>query len=121
MNKPFSYDLSSLAKVDVDEQALAALAWKDFGTGVRMAKLAREGATGLVLYEIGADAKADAFTPHRHTGGEAYLVLKGTIEDDSGRYGEGQIVWMAPGSTHAPRGVGRTIVLVLWPGGVEGA
>ena len=67
---------------------------------------------------LGPDAKADAFQAHRHVGGEVYLVLRGAIEDESGRYGEGEIVWMPVGSVHNPRGVGRTIVLVLWPNGV---
>jgi anti-sigma factor ChrR (cupin superfamily) len=115
----FHHDLSALVELRVDESALAALAWKDFGNGSSMARLARNGETGLVVYRIAADARDDAFAPHEHIGGEAYLVLKGAIRDESGTYGAGQIVWLAPGSVHTPRGVGETIVLVLWPAGVQ--
>lgn len=121
MASRFHHDLRAIVNLQLDEVALTKLPWKDFGTGVRMAKLAREGETGLVVYDIAGDAKAEAFGSHRHVGGEAYFVLKGAIEDDSGRYGEGEIVWMPVGSVHNPRGVGRTVVLVLWPGGVAGA
>jgi anti-sigma factor ChrR (cupin superfamily) len=121
MAKPFHHDLTSFLSLELDDAALAALPWKPMGEGVRIAKLAREGETGLVLYEIAADAPETAFRPHRHVGGEAYLVLEGTIEDEAGRYGKGAVVWMPPGSVHTPRGIGRTLVLVLWPSGVANA
>jgi anti-sigma factor ChrR (cupin superfamily) len=110
--------MSDLVRVDVDEAALDRLEWRDFGQGVRLARLAREGDAGLVLYRIAADAPADAFAPHRHAGGEAYLVLKGRIADETGRYPKGSFVWLPPDSHHAPRAEGETVVLVLWPKGV---
>ena len=119
--KPFHHDLAGLVRFQIDDDALGKLPWKDFGNGVRVAKLAREGQTGLVVYDIAADARSEAFQAHKHVGGEAYLVLRGAIEDASGRYGEGEIVWMPVDSTHTPRGVGRTVVLVLWPGGIAAA
>ncbi len=86
-----------------------------------MAKLARVGETGLVLYRIAPTASTGAFAPHVHTGGEAYLVLKGAVVDESGSYPAGSFVWMEPGSKHTPRGweKGPTVVLVLWPEGVR--
>ncbi|MCZ6573324.1 MAG: cupin domain-containing protein, partial [Planctomycetota bacterium] len=56
---------------------------------------------------------------HAHPGGELYLVLRGTIGDDSGSFGTGSLVWLDPGSKHTPIAEGDTIVLVLWPGGVR--
>ena len=87
-----------------------------------MARLAREGKRELVLYRIAADAAPDAFLRHEHVGGEFYLVLKGAIEDETGSYGAGDIVYLDPKSVHTPhtpRGKGETIILVLWPEGVR--
>lgn len=111
-------DLRDLVRLELDEAALAALQWRDFGKGVQLAKLAREDRAGLVLYKVAADAPKDAFAPHRHVGGEAYLVLKGVIGDQFGRYPEGSFVWLPAGSKHEPWAEGETVVLVLWPEGV---
>ena len=120
---PFHHDLSSLLSLSLDDSALEKLAWRDFGNGTKMAKLARAGETGLVLYRISASADCAAFQPHTHVGGETYLVLRGAIVDENGTYPAGSIVWMQPGSRHTPTGwdKGETIVLVLWPDGVKGS
>jgi len=114
-----SRDLGEFLRVELDEAALDRLEWRAFGKGVSLAKLARDGAAGLVLYRIEAGASRDAFRPHRHVGGEAYLVLKGVIGDETGRYPRGTFVWLPPGSRHAPWTEGETVVLVLWPEGVR--
>ena len=112
------YDHWGLLRLDLDEAALARLTWRDFGKGVKLAKLAREDEAGLVLYHVEEGAPKDAFRPHRHEGGEAYLVLKGVIGDETGRYEQGSFVWLPENSTHTPWCEGETIVLVLWPKGV---
>lgn len=84
-----------------------------------MARLAHEGATELVLYCVRADADSRAFLEHEHIGGEFYLVLKGGIADQSGVYTEGDMIYLDPKSVHTPRGIGETVVLVLWRGGVK--
>lgn len=111
--------LKDLIKIELDEPALDNLSWRDFGNGLSMARLAREGARELVLYRIRADADPKAFLKHEHVGGEFYLVLKGGIEDETGVYREGDIVFLDPKSVHTPRGIGETVVLVLWPEGVR--
>jgi len=111
--------LKDLIKIQLDDEALAKLPWKDFGNGLLMARLARENKTELVLYRIEADADPKAFLRHEHVGGEFYLVLKGAIEDETGVYAEGDIVYLDRNSVHTPRAVGKTIVLVLWPEGVR--
>ena len=111
--------LKDLIKIQLDDEALAKLPWKDFGNGLFMARLARENKTELVLYRIEADADSKAFLRHEHVGGEFYLVLKGAIEDETGVYAEGDIVYLDPASVHTPRARGETIVLVLWPEGVR--
>jgi len=117
--RPLSRDLTDFLRLSLDEAALDRLEWRDFGKGVRLGKLAREGKAGLLLYRIEAGAPRDAFAPHRHVGGEAYLVLKGVIADDTGRYPQGSFVWLPPDSKHTPWAEGETIVLVLWPEGVK--
>jgi anti-sigma factor ChrR (cupin superfamily) len=115
----FHRSLTDLLALQVDEAALERLSWRDFGNGLSMARLAREGKKELVLYRIAADAAPDAFLRHEHVGGEFYLVLKGSIEDESGAYRQGDLVYLDPQSIHTPRGRGETIVLVLWPEGVR--
>jgi anti-sigma factor ChrR (cupin superfamily) len=121
--RPFHHDLSTFLALGLDEAALGKLTWRDLGGGTEMAKLAREGDKGLVLYRIAPATSSGAFEPHVHTGGEAYLVLKGAVVDETGTYPAGSLVWMDPGSRHTPRGweKGQTIVLVLWPEGVRAA
>ena len=118
---PLAKDLSDLVQIDLNEAALddGAIEWRDYGKGVRLGKLAREGAAGLVLYRVAKDAPRDAFARHRHTGGEAYLVLKGVIADEFGRYEKGTFVWLPADSVHTPWAEGETVVLVLWPRGVS--
>jgi putative transcriptional regulator len=111
--------LTDLLEIRLNEEGLRRLQWRDFGNGLSMARLAREDKRELVIYKVAAGAAADAFLRHEHVGGELYLVLKGKIADETGVYEEGDIVFLDPQSTHTPRGVGETIVLVLWPKGVR--
>jgi anti-sigma factor ChrR (cupin superfamily) len=111
--------LKDLVKIQLNDPELAKLQWKAFGNGLFMARLAREEKTELVLYRIEADADPKAFLRHEHVGGEFYLVLKGAIEDETGIYTEGDLVYLDSKSIHTPRGKGETIVLVLWPEGVR--
>lgn len=111
--------LNDFLRLEMDEAALNRLQWRDFGNGLSMSRLARQGRRELVLYRIAADAAADAFVKHEHIGGEFYLVLKGRIADETGEYHQGDIVFLDPRSVHTPRAVGETVVLVLWPGGVR--
>jgi anti-sigma factor ChrR (cupin superfamily) len=111
--------LNDFLRLSIDEAALVRLSWRDFGNGLSMARLARQGQRELVLYRISADATADAFVKHEHIGGEFYLVLKGGIADETGEYTQGDIVFLDARSVHTPRAVGETVVLVLWPAGVR--
>ena len=111
--------LSDFLSFQLDEAALDRLTWRDFGNGLEMSRLAREGKRELVLYRIAADASPDAFLKHEHLGGEFYLVLKGKIGDETGEYDTGDVVFLDPQSVHTPRAIGETVVLVLWPAGVR--
>ena len=111
--------LNDILRIELNAEALDRLSWRDFGNGLAMARLAREGKRELVLYRIAANAASDAFLKHEHIGGEFYLVLKGRIADETGEYIEGVMVFLDPRSVHRPRAIGDTIVLVLWPEGVR--
>jgi anti-sigma factor ChrR (cupin superfamily) len=111
--------LNDIIRIELNAEALDRLSWRDFGNGLAMARLAREGKRELVLYRIAANAASDAFLKHEHIGGEFYLVLKGRIADETGEYVEGDMVFLDPQSVHRPRAIGDTIVLVLWPEGVR--
>ena len=76
--------LKDFVKIELNEGALEALQWKDFGNGLFMSRLAREGKSELVLYRVRADADSAAFLKHEHIGGGIYLVLKGEISDECG-------------------------------------
>lgn len=111
--------LNDFLTFQLDVAALDRLTWRDFGNGLEMARLARQGKRELVLYRIAADAAPEAFLKHEHLGGEFYLVLKGKIADETGEYDAGEAVLLDPQSVHTPRAIGETIVLVLWPAGVR--
>ena len=114
-----SRSLKDIIQVEIMPGGLDRLSWRDFGNGLSMARLAREGKREMVLYRIRADADRNAFLKHEHIGGEFYLVLKGKIADEMGEYDEGELVFLDPKSVHAPRAVGETVVLVVWPEGVQ--
>lgn len=106
----------SLRKVATE---LSAEAWKDFGKGVKLGRLARNGDTQFVFYDIADGASPDAFQEHTHPGGEFYLVVEGLIYDEYGEFGPGNVIWMPPGSKHTPRARGKTLIFVCWPLGVK--
>jgi len=116
----FSHDLSDWLSIGFDSEWLEEnIRWKDFGTGVRLGRIAREDSTSLVLYDADPEVEVEAFQPHMHPGGEVYLVLEGEVYDEFGTYPKGSIVWMDPKSEHNPKTRERTLILVLWPDGVK--
>ncbi|NWB96810.1 cupin domain-containing protein [Pseudomonas gingeri] len=80
--------------------------------GVERRMLYRQGeeqarATSLVRYAPGS-----RFTPHAHPGGEEFLVLEGTFEDERGHYPAGTYVRNPPGSQHAPASASGCVIFV---------
>ncbi len=76
--------LKDLVKIELNDKALEALQWEDFGNGLYMSRLARAGERELVLYRVIAGSDSTAFLKHEHIGGEFYLILKEGIEDEHG-------------------------------------
>ena len=67
-------------------------------------------ATSIVRY-----APHSRFPYHRHPGGEEFLVLEGTFQDETGDFPPGSYVRNPPGSGHAPGSErGCTIFVKLW-------
>lgn len=115
----FRTSIKDIVDIQLVEDGINRLSWRDFGNGLSMVRLAKEGKRELVLYRIAGDADPDAFVKHEHLGGEFYLVLKGRIDDESGRFDKGDVVYLDAHSVHTPRAIGDTLVLVLWPEGVR--
>lgn len=67
-------------------------------------------ATSLVRYEPDSE-----FSPHRHDGGEEFLVLEGVFADEFGHYPTGSYVRNPIGTHHRPRigSAGATIFVKL--------
>lgn len=67
-------------------------------------------ATTIVRYAPGS-----SFPRHTHGGGEEYLVLEGTFQDDTGDFPVGHYVRNPPQSAHTPSSApGCTIFVKLW-------
>jgi len=104
-------DFSKVAAVDTSE-----LAWVPSPMqGVDRRMLDRIGdevarATSIVRY-----AKGSAFPEHTHGGGEEFIVLEGTFQDEHGDYPAGTYVRNPPTTHHIPRADdGCTIFVKLW-------
>lgn len=104
---------------DLTQRALvhaARLDWVASPTaGVERRMLFRIGdekarATSIVRY-----ARGSRFPRHTHPGGEEFLVLEGTFEDENGGYPAGAYVRNPPGTSHAPSSTDGCIIFVkLW-------
>jgi quercetin dioxygenase-like cupin family protein len=67
-------------------------------------------ATSIVRYAPGS-----MFSPHVHTGGEEFLVLEGTFEDEHGAFPAGSYIRNPPGSRHTPGSrPGCVLFVKLW-------
>jgi anti-sigma factor ChrR (cupin superfamily) len=67
-------------------------------------------ATSIVRYAPGS-----RFARHGHPGGEEFLVLEGTFQDETGDFPAGTYVRNPPGTGHAPGSEsGCTILVKLW-------
>tara|TARA_B100000214_G_scaffold53462_1_gene33967 strand:+ start:104 stop:466 length:363 start_codon:yes stop_codon:yes gene_type:complete len=116
----FNANLGEWLRFEIDREKLEKeISWKDFGTGVKLGKIHRKDGSSLVVYDCDEVVSENAFVAHTHKGGEVYLVLEGEVVDSSGSFSEGSIVWLPPGSKHLPKTVGKTLILVLWPNGVQ--
>ncbi|MEM7302787.1 MAG: cupin domain-containing protein [Pseudomonadota bacterium] len=67
-------------------------------------------ATSIVRYAPGS-----SFSAHTHTGGEEFIVLEGTFQDEHGDYPTGTYVRNPPTTSHTPGSdEGCTIFVKLW-------
>lgn len=67
-------------------------------------------ATSIVRY-----ARGSSFARHDHSGGEEFVVLEGTFQDETGDFPAGSYVRNPPGTAHAPGSAdGCTILVKLW-------
>ncbi len=64
-------------------------------------------ATSLVRFAPGS-----SFAAHTHDGGEEYLVLEGTFQDEEGDFPVGSYVRNPPGTSHMPAASEGAVILV---------
>lgn len=92
--------------------------WQPFYPGVQMARLYMDGQDGpsaaLLRYEPGASVP-----PHLHSGFEHILVLRGSQEDERGRYARGSLLIHGPGTGHRVASSEGCVALAIWVKPVE--
>jgi len=94
----------------------AALDWvQSPASGVERRPLFRIGAEKARATSIVRYAPGSRFPRHNHPGGEEFLVLEGTFQDETGEYPAGAYVRNPPGTAHRPGSKpGCTIFVKLW-------
>lgn len=81
-------------------------------SGVERRMLFRRGGEQAVATSIVRYAARSSFPTHIHPGGEEFLVLDGTFEDEHGRYPAGSYVRNPPGSAHTPGSTEGCVIFV---------
>ncbi|WP_372675370.1 MULTISPECIES: cupin domain-containing protein [Pseudomonadota] len=101
-------DFSQRALVRFDESE-----WVDSPMpGVRRRMLDRIGGEVARATTIVCFAPGSAFSAHTHDGGEEYLVLDGTFQDEDGDFPTGSYVRNPPTSSHTPAAQDGATILV---------
>lgn len=109
MNRNDNFDITVAVKTHAQEWVASPM------PGVHRKPLDRIGgevarATSIVKY-----AANSHFSSHVHNGGEEFIVLEGTFEDEHGSYPAGTYVRNPPMSSHTPGStLGCTIFVKLW-------
>jgi anti-sigma factor ChrR (cupin superfamily) len=77
----------------------AAYAWQELAPGIRFHVVKEDAARGMQACLVWASPGAQN-ERHRHGGDEVILVLQGSLRDEHGTYGPGEICRSRKGSTH---------------------
>lgn len=112
--------LVDVRNVGITEALVRLPGMRTFPTGVTSYSIdaSKDKRTRVIVYDIPDGAPAEAFAPHLHTHGEAFYVVTGCVKDEHGSYNEGRLVVSAPNTFHRPTTVGRTVIVVMWTGGI---
>jgi len=82
--------------------------------GVERKPLEREGAESGRATSVVRYAPGSSFSPHKHPGGEEFIVLDGVFSDEYGDFGPGSYIRNPIGSEHQPKSdEGCTILVKL--------
>lgn len=91
----------------------ATLPWVDSpASGVQRRMLYREGGEQAIATSLVRYAPGSRFPAHHHPGGEEFMVLEGTFQDERGDYPPGTYVRNPPGSCHAPASATGCVIFV---------
>ena len=66
--------VNDILRIDLNVGALDQLQWRDFGKGLSMSRLAREGKRELILYRIAANAASDAVSEALNTLAASFIL-----------------------------------------------
>ena len=110
-------DLARAPRLPVD---LEAYAWQDLAPGVKLHVLFEDASRGVTACLVWARPGA-RHGRHRHHGDENVLVLQGTLQDERGAYGPGEICRSRTGSSHTEQAVGDVdcVCFVVYYGALE--
>jgi putative transcriptional regulator len=101
-------DDTCIERIALAINAPDALRWGWIAPGIRRHKLPK---TGSALLRVAAGRHAPR---HDHEGQELTLVLRGSLIDEVGCHGAGDIVFAGPGHSHAPfAGAGEDCVCLI--------
>ena len=76
-----------------------AYSWEELAPGIRIHEMRSDPERNMRACLVWAKPPART-PPHRHLGDEVILVLQGSMRDDRGTYGPGQICRSRAGSSH---------------------
>jgi anti-sigma factor ChrR (cupin superfamily) len=100
------FDTRTLVRFDENDWVASPVA------GVERKMLDRIGGEVARATTIVRFAPGSAFSAHTHDGGEEYLVLDGTFQDEDGDFPEGFYVRNPPTSSHTPAAQDGATILV---------
>jgi anti-sigma factor ChrR (cupin superfamily) len=89
------------------------LVWEPFRPGVDRHVIYDCGPQGPMAALLRYEPRT-SIPPHEHEGFEHILVLRGSQEDDRGRYEAGTLVVNPPGTRHHVRSSDGCTVLAIW-------
>lgn len=89
-------DMAGFPAMPIDTSAYP---WQELGPGIRFHVVHEDPARGMRACLVWA-APGSRNERHRHGGDEVILVLQGSLRDENGTYGPGQICRSRRGSTH---------------------
>ena len=98
--------IENLYNMDFDQ-----LLWQDFREGIKIFPLYSTSTASAALLQYNAGASVPL---HEHEGYEHIFVLKGSQQDERGKYNTGDLLINKPFSRHSVQSMEGCVVLAIW-------